>query len=114
MNTKNLREILKNAPLKRPAVELDVRVEALFAAVPEPSSCRYWLIRILSIAAGIVIVTILLFIMHGEPKTEHNEMNGSCNVSNDQMCRTVYVHAENLDHLFEQEISSVRFVETKI
>ena len=114
MNTKNLRKIFKNAPLKQPSAKLDAGIESLFADASGATSYRHVWIRILSIAAGIVIVTVLLFIMHGETKMERHEMSRSCNVSNDPMCRTVYVHAEKLDHLFEQEISSVRFVETKM
>jgi len=112
MNTKNLRKIFKNAPLKQPSAELDARIELLFADASVAASCRHVWIRILSIAAGIVIVTVLLFIMHGTQ--ESGSGNVICLQQNDPMCRTVYVHAEKLDHLFEQEISSVRFVETKM
>ncbi len=114
MNTKNLRKIFKSAPLKQPPAELDARIESLFAAASKTTSLRHLWIRILSIAAGIAIVTVLLFIMHGEPKTERHETNENSNVPNEPLCRKVFVHAEKIDHIFEQEISSVRFVETKI
>ena len=119
MNTRKLREIVQDAPLKRPSPELDARIGTLFASASENATHRHRLIRILSMAAGIVIVTILLFIMTGSPtpspergKSVIESGNIICLPLDETLSRT-FIRTEKPDNIFEQEISSVKFVETK-
>lgn len=119
MNTRKLREIVEGAPLRRPSPELDARIESLFASASGNATPRHRLIRILSMAAGIVVVTILLFIMSGSPtaspergKTVIESGNIICLPLDENLSRT-FIRTEKPDNIFEQEISSVKFVETK-